>query len=115
MAKLCNAYLGDNYGTCPQLTCILRHGHSGLCDNVADHDDAITDQELSWLESDGFAMKAGALDAECVRALVAHYRRTQLSGRDREALLYLSRSVPAAGGVADDALALIARLMGGRA
>ena len=32
--ELCGAYLGDNDGTCPQLTCIRRRRHDGLCDNV---------------------------------------------------------------------------------
>jgi hypothetical protein len=31
----CGRYLGDNDGTCPQLTCIRVAGHDGLCDNVA--------------------------------------------------------------------------------
>ena len=30
----CGKYLGDNDGTCPQLTCIRERGHGGLCDNV---------------------------------------------------------------------------------
>ena len=31
----CGKYLGDNDGTCPQLTCIREAGHNGLCDNVS--------------------------------------------------------------------------------
>lgn len=31
---LCGEYLGDNDGTCPQLTCIRKKGHAGLHDNV---------------------------------------------------------------------------------
>jgi hypothetical protein len=31
---LCGKYLGDNDGTCPQLTCIRPLGHKGLCDNL---------------------------------------------------------------------------------
>lgn len=31
---LCGEYLGDNDGTCPQLTCIRDRGHGGRCDNV---------------------------------------------------------------------------------
>lgn len=31
---LCGAYLGDNDGTCPQLTCIRAKGHDGPHDNV---------------------------------------------------------------------------------
>jgi hypothetical protein len=31
----CGKYLGDNDGTCPQLTCIRPAGHDGLCDNVS--------------------------------------------------------------------------------
>lgn len=31
---LCGKYLGDNDGTCPQLTCIRDPGHEGDCDNV---------------------------------------------------------------------------------
>jgi hypothetical protein len=34
-ACLCGKYLGDNDGTCPQLTCIRERGHSGDCDNVS--------------------------------------------------------------------------------
>lgn len=37
---LCGKYLGDNDATCPQLTCIRKAGHSGLCDNVNGEDDA---------------------------------------------------------------------------
>jgi len=33
-ARLCGKYLGDNDGTCPQLTCIRDHGHPDDCDNV---------------------------------------------------------------------------------
>ncbi len=33
--KVCGAYLGDNDGTCPQLTCIRPSGHEGLHDNVS--------------------------------------------------------------------------------
>lgn len=36
---VCRKYLGDNDGTCPQLTCIRRHGHDGDCDNVRGDDD----------------------------------------------------------------------------
>jgi len=39
MKQLCGRYLGDNDGTCPQLTCIREHGHSGLCDNTDDRPD----------------------------------------------------------------------------
>jgi hypothetical protein len=35
---LCGKYLGDNDGTCPQLTCIRTRGHDGLCDNVKGDD-----------------------------------------------------------------------------
>ena len=38
---LCGKYLGDNDGTCPQLTCIRDEDHDGLCDNV--RGDASTD------------------------------------------------------------------------
>jgi len=31
---LCGEYLGDNDGTCPQLTCIRNRGHRGPCDNT---------------------------------------------------------------------------------
>ena len=31
---LCGKYLGDNDGTCPQLTCVRPKGHYGDCDNV---------------------------------------------------------------------------------
>jgi hypothetical protein len=30
----CGKYIGDNDGTCPQLTCIRAPGHEGGCDNV---------------------------------------------------------------------------------
>ncbi len=30
----CGAYLGDNDGTCPQLTCVRAKGHEPPCDNV---------------------------------------------------------------------------------
>lgn len=30
----CGEYLGDNDGTCPQLSCIRNKNHEGLCDNV---------------------------------------------------------------------------------
>ncbi len=30
----CGKYMGDNDGTCPQLTCIRPPDHVGLCDNV---------------------------------------------------------------------------------
>ena len=30
----CRAHLGDNDGTCPQLTCVRRRGHDGLHDNI---------------------------------------------------------------------------------
>ncbi len=33
-AQACGKYLGDNDGTCPQLTCVRRKNHDGLCDNV---------------------------------------------------------------------------------
>jgi hypothetical protein len=33
-ARLCGVYLGDNDGTCPQLTCIRGKGHGGAHDNV---------------------------------------------------------------------------------
>jgi len=36
MKQLCGQYIGDNDGTCPQLTCIRDLNHSGLCDNVRD-------------------------------------------------------------------------------
>jgi hypothetical protein len=32
---ICGRYLGDNDGTCPQLTCVRERGHAGLCDNVS--------------------------------------------------------------------------------
>jgi hypothetical protein len=32
--RLCGKYLGDNDGTCPQLTCVRMWNHDGLCDNV---------------------------------------------------------------------------------
>lgn len=32
--SVCGRYLGDNDGTCPQLTCTRDWGHGGLCDNV---------------------------------------------------------------------------------
>lgn len=32
----CGKYVGDNDGTCPQLTCIRVRGHEGPCDNVKD-------------------------------------------------------------------------------
>jgi hypothetical protein len=32
--SICGKYLGDNDGTCPQLTCIRDKGHDGRCDNV---------------------------------------------------------------------------------
>lgn len=35
-SQRCGKYLGDNDGTCPQLTCIRERGHEGLCDNVSD-------------------------------------------------------------------------------
>lgn len=35
----CGKYVGDNDGTCPQLTCVREKGHPGLCDNVSDLDD----------------------------------------------------------------------------
>lgn len=35
---LCGVYLGDNDGTCPQLTCIRTKGHEGLHDNVRGDD-----------------------------------------------------------------------------
>lgn len=30
----CGKYVGDNDGTCPQLTCVRARGHHGPCDNV---------------------------------------------------------------------------------
>ena len=33
-AKMCGKYLGDNDGTCPQLTCIRDRDHEGNCDNA---------------------------------------------------------------------------------
>lgn len=36
---LCGKYLGDNDATCPQLTCIRRKDHGGLCDNVNSFED----------------------------------------------------------------------------
>ena len=38
-ARVCGAYLGDNDGTSPQLTCIRRHGHEGAHDNVRGDDE----------------------------------------------------------------------------
>lgn len=38
--RLCGQYVGDNDGTCPQLTCVRRKGHDGLCDNVRGDDEA---------------------------------------------------------------------------
>lgn len=35
----CGKYLGDNDATCPQLTCIRRKNHEGLCDNVRGDDE----------------------------------------------------------------------------
>jgi hypothetical protein len=36
---LCRKYLGDNDATTPQLTCLRRRHHEGLCDNVRGDDD----------------------------------------------------------------------------
>jgi hypothetical protein len=38
--RRCGTPMGDNDGTCPQLTCIREEGHAGLCDNVSDAPDA---------------------------------------------------------------------------
>ena len=35
----CGRYLGDNDGTCPQLSCVRERGHAGLCDNTSDRAD----------------------------------------------------------------------------
>lgn len=45
MTDQCGKYLGDNDGTCPQLTCIRERGHAGLCDNV----NSCSDEELENL------------------------------------------------------------------
>lgn len=37
----CRKYLGDNDATTPQLTCLRRRGHDGLCDNVLGDDDEV--------------------------------------------------------------------------
>lgn len=54
----CGKYLGDNDGTCPQLTCVRERGHAGLCDNVSDAPDWVPVQaqsnkpagSISWAE-----------------------------------------------------------------
>jgi hypothetical protein len=38
LVNLCGKYIGDNDGICPQLTCIRKAGHEGLCDNVVGDD-----------------------------------------------------------------------------
>jgi hypothetical protein len=46
MRSTCGKYLGDNDGTCPQLTCIRRYGHEGLCDNVhGDPSQEVSDEQ----------------------------------------------------------------------
>ena len=42
MTLYCGKYLGDNDGTCPQLTCIRASGHPGLCDNVRGDDEVVS-------------------------------------------------------------------------
>ena len=37
----CGVYLGDNDGTCPQLTCIRAKGHDGAHDNVRGDDETL--------------------------------------------------------------------------
>lgn len=48
-APKCGVYLGDNDGTCPQLTCIRDKGHEG------DHDNTRGDHEPTGAESLGHA------------------------------------------------------------
>lgn len=69
---LCGKYLGDNDATCPQLTCIRRRNHVGLCDNTRGDDD------------DGDSIRPEALDDlhrgdERVRSAPG---RTRLVGED---------------------------------
>ncbi len=48
--KVCGAYLGDNDGTCPQLTCIRPIGHIGAHDNASAAED-VGVPGASWNEA----------------------------------------------------------------
>jgi sugar phosphate isomerase/epimerase len=53
----------------------------------------LTETELSWLTSDEFAVKVGALDADCVHMLVENYRHTRLNTAERQALEFVRRTL----------------------
>jgi len=73
-APLCDAYLGDNDGTCPQLTCVRSKGHEPPCDNVRG-DEPVTATNI---------VQCAFCNCEFdVLALAAHVRETHVVQSNR--------------------------------